>query len=332
MCRDCAGAVVSVLDTGLDGTAPYVVTGTLDQCSGKDCPTNYATECWSRVTAQVSYDNTRGSTCGSIEPNPSQCAGTWAITSWVIDGVEQVTTPVQFTANGCGGNSNQFHGAWAATLATIDPTSTWQPAYNGVCLHYIRTASVDPNRVYGQMQMHNTAAPATVYTLGPASSRDEAQFTKVYTQECDGSTSISWMDADGVEIPQPEGELTLCGGVAALAAPGRTSRAGPPSRSCACATSTRTRSRTTPAWSVPRRSCATWSTTVRARSSRPGTRPRTASPRTRPSASWSAGRARRACASRCGTRSASRRTPPTPLFSRTPWPTARTRARPARSR
>ncbi|WP_030925390.1 hypothetical protein [Streptosporangium amethystogenes] len=33
VCRDCTGAVISVLDTDLDGTAPYAVTGEVGQCA-----------------------------------------------------------------------------------------------------------------------------------------------------------------------------------------------------------------------------------------------------------------------------------------------------------
>ncbi|MGC4947707.1 hypothetical protein ACLQ2N_16115 [Streptomyces sp. DT224] len=217
VCRDCTGAVISVLDTELDGVTAYGVSGAVIDCGAvKDCPTNYASECWSLVEAQVSYDNTAGSTCGSISPNPPQCAGTWVITSWVIDGAEQITTPVQFTANGCGGNPNQFHGEWAAALATIDASSSWEAAYNAVCLWYIRTTSVDPNRVYGQMLMHRTAAPGTVYTLGPAASRTETTFSKLFTQECDNTTTVSWTDADGNEVEEPEGELTPCIAAATL--------------------------------------------------------------------------------------------------------------------
>ncbi|MCC9686867.1 hypothetical protein [Streptomyces sp. MNU103] len=39
VCRDCTGAVVSVLDTELDGTTPYSVGGTVGSCGPDDCPT-----------------------------------------------------------------------------------------------------------------------------------------------------------------------------------------------------------------------------------------------------------------------------------------------------
>ncbi|WP_233646817.1 hypothetical protein [Streptomyces sp. BSE6.1] len=211
--RSEVGQITGHTDYALDGT-PYTPAGAVGACP--DCPTSYATECWSFVQAQVSYDNTTGGDCGVIEPRSmGQCAGTWVISSWVIDGVERVTSPVTFQATGCGGTPAQFHGAWAATLSTIDPTSTWEAAYNGTCLFYIRTTGVDPDTEYGQMTMYLGTAPDTVYTLSPAASRSETQYTKVYRQECDGSTSVTWLDAEGAELPeQPEGDLTPCGGTA----------------------------------------------------------------------------------------------------------------------
>ncbi|MDI9829690.1 hypothetical protein [Streptomyces sp. KAU_LT] len=41
ICRDCTGAVISVLDTELSGTAPYAVTGTVGRC----CDTQVLAEC-----------------------------------------------------------------------------------------------------------------------------------------------------------------------------------------------------------------------------------------------------------------------------------------------
>ncbi|MFE9319242.1 hypothetical protein ACFYNV_29785 [Streptomyces albidoflavus] len=215
VCHDCTGGTVAVTDTMLDGVTAYVPAGTVTDCASVgDCPSSYSTECWSLVTAQASYDNTRGGTCGQVDPaSMAACAGNWRITSWIIDGTEQITGgPAEFVATGCGGNADQFHGAWAAALGVIDPSSSWEAAYNGSCLFFIRTASVDPNRVYGQMVMFRTEAPTQVYTLTPATSRTETVFTKRFTQECDGSTTVSWLDADGVEIEEPEGDLTACDG------------------------------------------------------------------------------------------------------------------------
>ncbi|MFF5045685.1 hypothetical protein [[Kitasatospora] papulosa] len=213
ICRDCAGAVTAVTDTALDGTTPYTPTGTVRDCGAVgDCPTSYSTECWSAASAQASYDNTRGN-CGGIDPGSmGTCAGNWRISSWIIDGAEQITgAPAQFVANGCGGAAGQFHAEWATALGVLDPSSTWEPAYNGSCLFFIRTSSMDPDRVYGSMTVYRTEAPAQVYTLTPVASRTEVSFTKRFTQECDGTTSVTWLDADGVEIEEPEGDLTFCG-------------------------------------------------------------------------------------------------------------------------
>ncbi|MFI9418087.1 hypothetical protein [Streptomyces werraensis] len=39
VCRDCTGAVISVLDTGLDGTTPYAPVGAVGSCGPDGCPT-----------------------------------------------------------------------------------------------------------------------------------------------------------------------------------------------------------------------------------------------------------------------------------------------------
>ncbi|PWI06527.1 hypothetical protein DIZ27_32825 [Streptomyces sp. NWU339] len=226
VCHDCTGVVVSVTDTELDGVTPYTPVGTVvtDCAAIKDCPTSYQTECWSMVTAQAAYDNTAGSPCGSITPNMTQCAGTWRLNSWIVNGVERVTgTPPTFTAVGCGGNLDQLHGAWAAVLATLDPDALWQAAYNGKCLWYIRTAAADPSTVYGQMILERIAGgTAGTFTLGSAQSQETTLYSKVFTQDCDGATSVQWLDAAGNEIAPPEGELTPC----ATAASGGTGGAG----------------------------------------------------------------------------------------------------------
>jgi hypothetical protein len=216
ICRDCEGAVTSVTDTTLDATTPYTPTAVVTDCGAvRDCPSTYGTECWELVTAQAAYDNTNtaGAPCGSITPNMTQCAGTFRLNSWIVDGVERVVgTPPQFVAVGCGGNANQLHGAWAAALAALDPGTDWQPAYNGICLWYVRTNAANPATVYGTMVLERIAGgtPA-VYTLGSAQSSSRDVYTKTFVQECDGTTTVQWLDADGNEIDEPQGELTSCG-------------------------------------------------------------------------------------------------------------------------
>ncbi|MBL0777841.1 hypothetical protein G6541_11075 [Streptomyces albidoflavus] len=216
VCRDCEGAVTSTTDTELDGTTVYTPMGTVTSCGAvKDCPTTYGTECWELVTAQAAYDNTNtvGGPCGTITPNMTQCAGTFRLNSWIVDGVERVVgAPPEFTAVGCGGNPNQLHGAWAAALAALDPGTDWQPAYNGVCLWYVRTNAANPATAYGTMILERIAGgtPA-VYTLGSAQSSSREVYTKTFVEECDGTTTVQWLDADGNEIPEPVGDLTSCG-------------------------------------------------------------------------------------------------------------------------
>ncbi|MFC8332729.1 hypothetical protein [Streptomyces olivaceus] len=215
ICLNCIGGVVGVMDTELDAVTAYEVTGTVVDCAAAgDCPSSYSTECWEVVAAKASYDNTQGSPCGSVTPNMDQCAGTWRLNSWIVDGVELVTgTPPTFTATGCGGAADQLHGAWAATLATLDPDAGWAAAYNGQCLFFIQAATADPDTVYGQMLLERTAGGTpTAYTLGSAQTRQSTSYTKRFTQECDGSTTVTWLDADGEEVDEPEGELRSCGG------------------------------------------------------------------------------------------------------------------------
>ncbi|MGA5340403.1 hypothetical protein ACPCK3_14770 [Streptomyces griseoincarnatus] len=213
--RDENGTITGFSDYGLDG-APYAPAGTVGVCQ---CPTSFTTECWEAVEAEARYNTTGGGDCGGISPSSPGCGGDWTITSWIIDGVDVVSTPVTFTAVGCGGDPARFHGAFAAALASLDPDAGWEPAYKDVCLWFVRAPSADPERVYGDLVLEGirtdgTPYPGTPYTLTPGGTREETRVTKVYARSCTGEITVSWLDEAGVPRDAPAGDLTPCTGTA----------------------------------------------------------------------------------------------------------------------
>jgi hypothetical protein len=220
---DCEGAATSSADTALDGTTPYAITGTVGQCP--PCPVAFSTECTALVENQWSYDNTGGfngeaSNCGSVQgPGPANgrpsfgCPGSFEVTSWIVDGVELVTSPVPFAGGTCGDTSGTgMHDHWAQVLTQLDPSATWQSAVNASCGWYVHTLDAPDDTVYGTMVVRDAVTPSRVWTLGPNHTEAETLFTKVFTQECDGSVSVSWLDAQGVPTMAPVGDLRPCGG------------------------------------------------------------------------------------------------------------------------
>jgi hypothetical protein len=220
---DCDGAVTSSTDTALDGSTPYATTGTVGQCP--PCPVAFSTECTALVENEWSYDNTGGfngeaSNCGSVQgPGPANgrpsfgCGGSFEVTSWIVDGVELVTSPVPFAGGTCGDTSGTgMHDHWAQVLTQLDPSATWQSAVNASCGWYVQTLDALDDTVYGTMVVRDAVTPSRVWTLGPNHTEAETLFTKVFTQECDGSVSVSWLDAQGVATTAPVGDLRPCGG------------------------------------------------------------------------------------------------------------------------
>ncbi|MEV5677063.1 hypothetical protein [Streptomyces sp. NPDC052179] len=200
-----------------------------------NCPSAFATECVKEVTNAWSYDNTSssGSNCGSVQGpiiSPSTtpafpCAATgvpaiYQITSWIIDGVELVTTPLAFQNGPCGDTTGAgMHDHWAAALTQLDPSATWVVDTAPLCNWYVRSDDAPADRVYGTMKIRNAANTAQVWTLGPEHSYTESFYTKVFTQECDGTVSVKWLDAQGVETDQPAGPVVSCGGGGGEAGP-----------------------------------------------------------------------------------------------------------------
>ncbi|NDK24649.1 hypothetical protein FSY75_09205 [Streptomyces sp. TR1341] len=185
------------------------------------CPSSFATECVKEVTTAWSYDNTtaRGSNCGSVQ-GPLFNGLLWfpcnngalQIRSWIIDGVDIVTTPVNFDGGPCGNESGAgMHDHWATLLTQLDPSATWVTAYNETCAWYVQTLDAPADRVYGPMVIKRVDGPET-WTAGPNNGSSETYYTKVYAQECDGTTSVTWLDVYGVETDAPTGTVVPCGG------------------------------------------------------------------------------------------------------------------------
>ncbi|MFE3378706.1 hypothetical protein [Streptomyces anulatus] len=193
-------------------------------CQEPACPVAFSTECVGVVTrTEASYDNTsliggQPGQCGSVQgPGgqfPCQPTGPLTITSWVVDGEETISEGGGRAFNGgpCGpgtATTPGMHLSWAQALTNLDPTgATWSVKSEPACAFFV--GSVGGTRtVYGSMTVQDAAGQQWI--LGPAQACEEVQYTKVYTQECDGSVSVSWLDADGAEATAPPGDRVPCG-------------------------------------------------------------------------------------------------------------------------
>ncbi|WP_433341729.1 hypothetical protein [Streptomyces sp. CA-253872] len=194
-------------------------------CQEPPCPRAFSTECVGVVTrTEASYDNTSlvdglPGKCGSIQgPGgqfPCQPTGPLTITSWIINGEDvfpEDSPGRQFTGGACGPGTDAAHGMhrnWAEALTNLDTTSdAWVVDSAPGCAFFVRSEGGKAT-VYGAMTIRDQAGQE--WTLGPVQGCEEVQYTRVYTQECDGSVSVSWLSAQGEPVPAPEGDFVPCG-------------------------------------------------------------------------------------------------------------------------
>ncbi|MFJ4702813.1 hypothetical protein ACIP5N_32135 [Streptomyces sp. NPDC088768] len=194
-------------------------------CQEPPCPRAFSTECVGVVTrTEASYDNTSlvgglPGKCGSIQGPagqfPCQPTGPLTITSWIINGEDvfpEDSPGRQFTGGACGPGTDAAHGMhrnWAEALTNLDVTSDrWVVDSAPGCAFFIRSEGGEAT-VYGAMTIRDQAGQE--WTLGPVQGCEEIQYTRVYTQECDGSVSLAWLDAQGEAVPAPEGDFVPCG-------------------------------------------------------------------------------------------------------------------------
>ncbi|MFI1954805.1 hypothetical protein ACH437_23655 [Streptomyces xinghaiensis] len=194
-------------------------------CNDPPCPVNFATECVGSVTrTEAAYDNTSliggvPGQCGSVQgPGgmfPCQPAsGVYTITSWIVNGEEVIGegSGRDFNGGPCGTGTVDnpgMHLNWSQALTNLDPTgATWTAQNAPGCAWFVGSTG-GTQTVYGAMTVVDAAGQQWI--LGPAQSCEETQFTKVYTQECDGTVSVSWLDAQGVATEAPDGDLVPCG-------------------------------------------------------------------------------------------------------------------------
>ncbi|MCC9686868.1 hypothetical protein [Streptomyces sp. MNU103] len=193
-------------------------------CEEPPCPVAFATECVGIVErTEASYDNTSmiggvPGQCGGVQGPGGQfpcqpATGGLTIVSWTVNGEEVIGDGGRTFAGGpCGlgtaGNTG-MHANWAAALTNLDPTgASWSAQNEPACLWFVGSTG-GTQTTYGPMVVED--AGGQQWTLTPAQSCTETQFTKVYTQECDGTVSVSWLDADGVATDPPEGQQVPCG-------------------------------------------------------------------------------------------------------------------------
>lgn len=221
----------TVTDTALDGVTPYTLAGEAGLC--EDCPTSFNTECVAVIDrTEASYDNTSkingvAGQCGSVQGPDANSAGNprfgcaggpFTITSWIVNGQEVIAEGGGRAFNGgdCGPGTPAnpgMHQNWADALTTLDPTgATWIAQQTDGCGWHVMSVG-GTGTVYGTMIVTGDSfgSPNGTWTLGPAQDCEETQYTKVYTQECDGTVSVSWLDSSGVEVAAPEGEQVPCG-------------------------------------------------------------------------------------------------------------------------
>lgn len=198
-------------------------------CQEPDCPVAFSTECVGAVTrTEASYDNTSliggaPGQCGSVQGPDGQfpcqpTSGAYTITSWIVDGEEVIAEGGGRVFNGgaCGPGTAAapgMHLNWSQALTNLDPAgAVWTVQSEPACDWFVGSTG-GTQTVYGPMTVQN--AVGQQWILGPAQACEEVQYTKVYTQECDGTVSVSWLDAQGVATEAPEGDLvprgTGCG-------------------------------------------------------------------------------------------------------------------------
>ncbi|WP_199570531.1 hypothetical protein [Streptomyces murinus] len=195
-------------------------------CQDPPCPTAFSTECVGAVVrTEAGYDNTSliggvPGQCGSVQGPGGQfpcqpATGGYTIISWVVDGEEVIGEDGggrTFAGGPCGegapGNLGMHHN-WALALTNLDPSgATWAALSAPGCAWFVGSTG-GTQTVYGPMIVVDDAGQR--WTLGPAQQCEETQYTKVYSQECDGTVSVSWLDAQGVATDAPTGDLVPCG-------------------------------------------------------------------------------------------------------------------------
>ncbi|PKA32836.1 hypothetical protein [Streptomyces sp. SM8] len=193
-------------------------------CQEPACPVAFSTECVGAVTrTEAGYDNTSTingvpGKCGSVQgPGgqfPCQPTGALTITSWIVDGEEVIGEGGGRSFNGgpCGQGTTAnrgMHHNWALALTNLDPSgANWSAQEADGCAWFVGSTG-GTRTVYGAMTVQDAAGQQWI--LGPAQACEEVQYTKVYTQECDGTVSVSWLDAQGVATDAPDGDLVPCG-------------------------------------------------------------------------------------------------------------------------
>ncbi|RWZ77861.1 hypothetical protein EQK42_00595 [Streptomyces albidoflavus] len=193
-------------------------------CQEPACPVAFSTECVGVVErSEASYDNTSliggvPGQCGGVQGPGGQfpcqpTTGGLTITSWMVNGEDVIGDGGRTFAGGpCGPGtaaSPGMHANWSAALTNLDPTgATWSAKTEPACAWFVGSTG-GTSTTYGPMVVED--AQGQQWTLTPAQDCAETQFTRVYSQECDGTVSVSWLDADGVKTDAPEGQQVPCG-------------------------------------------------------------------------------------------------------------------------
>ncbi|MDX3237218.1 hypothetical protein PV392_16370 [Streptomyces sp. ME03-5709C] len=153
VCRDCTGAVISVLDTELDGTTPYAPVGTVGSCGPDGCPTTSVQTirlCDLDPTVEADEDGRR---CAVpfLRHLAYDCAG--ALLGFHDTGLDGTTpyTPTQVVDCQCEsgqGITSSIEVPWQVVSLVEDPAGLPQQDFI-----YTVAPETDPTRI-GTMRVH----------------------------------------------------------------------------------------------------------------------------------------------------------------------------------
>ncbi|MET8609817.1 hypothetical protein [Streptomyces misionensis] len=173
-----------------------------------DCPVTLANECWKVPGYRyVTYDNSAATPCGVSSINGT-AAGICdrpnvKFTSWLINGRNVIASPFTDGLDECG---VPFLSDLAAVMNTWDPFGgNWITAVSDVCAYHVRSRALPPTGTdYGVLTAVDGDTGETL-TFTPAQVVVPDQlFRRITEMDCDGQTTIRWVNDAGATVPAPD--------------------------------------------------------------------------------------------------------------------------------
>ncbi|WP_328638367.1 hypothetical protein [Streptomyces canus] len=172
-----------------------------------DCPITLANECWKVPGYRyVTYDNSATTPCGvsAIDGTPAGICDRPNIkfTSWIINGVNVFAAPFNEGLDECG---TPLLSDLAAILNTWDPfAGGWTVAVSDTCAYHIRSRALPPTGTdYGVLTaVDNDTGDVLTFTPAQTVVHDQV-FHRIVEVDCQGQTSVRWMNSAGATVPAP---------------------------------------------------------------------------------------------------------------------------------